>query len=164
MLFHRDLFAKHGGFAEDMDQLEDWNLWTRYTLEDDFVLVEKTTSKYRVPAGARDAAGRQELLDRAYQDAVDRQRALTVTLSPYQISQMAEDYVRSQSVVMVSRGDLRRLRKGAPLACANRGLAASAGAAAEAARRGAVSDAAERAGIASAARRLIAAFRGPTAP
>jgi len=108
VLFHRDLFARYGGFAEDMDQLEDWNLWTRYTLQDDFVLVEKTTSKYRVPAGARDAAGRQERLDRAYEDAVLRQRALTVTLSPYAIARMAEDYVRSESVVMVSRNDLRR--------------------------------------------------------
>ncbi|MEO8304398.1 MAG: glycosyltransferase family 2 protein [Betaproteobacteria bacterium] len=108
VLFHRDLFTKHGGFAEDMDQLEDWNLWTRFTLDDDFVLVEKTTSKYRVPAGGRDAADRQERLDHAYQDAVERQRALSVTLSPYEISQMAEDYVRSQSVVLVSRNDLRR--------------------------------------------------------
>ena len=108
VLFHRDLYARHGGFAEDMDQLEDWNLWTRYTLEDDFVLVEKTTSKYRVPAGARDAAGRQERLDRAYQDAVNRQRELRVTLSPRQISQMAEDYARSQSLVLVSRSDVRQ--------------------------------------------------------
>ena len=108
VLFHRDLYARYGGFAEDMDQLEDWNLWTRYTLEDDFVLVEKTTSKYRVPAGARDAAGRQERLDRAYQDAVNRQREFRVTLSPRQISQMAEDYARSQSLVMVSRSDVRQ--------------------------------------------------------
>ena len=108
VLFHRDLYTRYGGFAEDMDQLEDWNLWTRYTLEHDFVLVEKTTSKYRVPAGARDAAGRQERLDRAYQDAVSRQRELRVTLSPRQISQMAEDYARSQSLVMVSRSDVRQ--------------------------------------------------------
>ncbi len=108
VLFHRDLYARYGGFAEDMDQLEDWNLWTRYTLEDDFVLVEKTTSKYRVPAGARDAAGRQERLDLAYQDAINRQRELRVTLSPRQISQMAEDYARSQSLVMVSRSDVRQ--------------------------------------------------------
>jgi len=52
VLFHRDLYARYGGFAEDMDQLEDWNLWTRYTLEDDFAFIEKTTSKYRVPAHA----------------------------------------------------------------------------------------------------------------
>jgi len=108
VLFHRDLYARYGGFAEDMDQLEDWNLWTRYTLEDSFVLIEKTTSKYRVPAGARDAAGRQERLDRAYQDAVNRQRELRVTLSPREISQMAENYARSQSLLLVSRNDVRR--------------------------------------------------------
>ena len=107
VLFHRDLYTLHGGFAEDMDQLEDWNLWTRYTLDEHFVLVEKTTSKYRVPAGARDAAGRQERLDRAYQDAVQRQRAMRITLSPHQISRMAEEYARNQSIVMLSRNDLR---------------------------------------------------------
>jgi GT2 family glycosyltransferase len=114
VLFHRSLYERYGGFAEDMDQLEDWNLWTRYTLADDFVLVEKTTSKYRVPARARDAADRQRLLDRAYADALERQRALTLTLSPYDISRMAERYVRSQSVVMVSRGDLRRFVRARP--------------------------------------------------
>jgi len=107
VLFHRDLYARYGGFAEDMDQLEDWNLWTRYTLEDDFVFVEKTTSKYRVPAGAFEYAGRQERLDRAYQNAVERQRELRVTLSPREISRMAEDYARTQSLVMVSRSDVR---------------------------------------------------------
>lgn len=108
VLFHRSLYDRHGGFAEDMDQLEDWNLWTRYTLEDEFILLEKTTSKYRVPASAKEAAGRQALLDKAYHDAVARQRVLQLTLSPYDISRMAESYVRSQSVLMLSRGDMRR--------------------------------------------------------
>jgi Glycosyl transferase family 2 len=108
VLFHRDLYARHGGFAEDMDQLEDWNLWTRYTLEDDFVLVEKTTSKYRVPANTRDAAARQQLLDAAYQDAVERQRAMRLTTSPRAITTMVDDYARSQSLVMLSRDDVRR--------------------------------------------------------
>jgi len=91
-----------------MDQLEDWNLWTRYTLEDEFVMVEKTTSKYRVPAGVKEAAGRQELLDRAYRDAVERQRTMRLTLSPIEISRMADAYMRSQSLVLVSRQDVRR--------------------------------------------------------
>jgi GT2 family glycosyltransferase len=108
VLFHRSLYDRHGGFAEDMDQLEDWNLWTRYTLDEEFVFVEKTTSKYRVPANAHDAADRQALLDKAYADAVLRQRALKLTLSPYDITRMAESYARSQSLVMVSRSDLRR--------------------------------------------------------
>jgi len=115
VLFHRRLFEKHGGFDEAMDQLEDWNLWTRYTLEDDFVLVEKTTSKYRVPADARVAAGRQALLDRAYAEALEKQRALLVTLSPREISEMADTYVRSQAVMMISRTDLRRWILSRPL-------------------------------------------------
>lgn len=108
VLFHRRLYERHGGFAEDMDQLEDWNLWTRYTLEDDFVLVEKTTSKYRVPADAFAAAERQALLDRAYAGAIERQRAMRLTLSPRAIGEMADGYARNQAVVIVTRGDLRR--------------------------------------------------------
>jgi hypothetical protein len=108
-MFHRRLYGRYGGFDEAMDQLEDWNLWTRYTLEDEFVLVEKTTSKYRVPANARVAADRQALLDRAYRDALERQRELRVTLSPREISEMADAYVRGQAVMMVTRGDLRRI-------------------------------------------------------
>jgi GT2 family glycosyltransferase len=114
VLFHRELYARHGGFAEDMDQLEDWNLWTRYTLEDDLLLVEKTTSKYRVPASTRDAAARQQLLDAAYRDAVERQRAMRLTTSPTAIAAMADDYARSQSVVMVSRADVRRFMGSRP--------------------------------------------------
>ena len=109
VMFHRRLYERYGGFDEAMDQLEDWNLWTRYTLEDDFVLVEKTTSKYRVPANARDAAERQALLDKAYLDAIERQRELRVSLSPREISEMADAYVRSQAVMMVTRSDLRRI-------------------------------------------------------
>jgi len=109
VLFHRSLHERHGGFAEDMDQLEDWNLWTRYTLEDDLVLVEKTTSKYRVPAETRDAAGRQALLDGAYADALERQRKLVITTSPRAISEMAEAYARSQALMLVTRQDVKRL-------------------------------------------------------
>jgi GT2 family glycosyltransferase len=112
VLFGRRLYERHGGFAEDMDQLEDWNLWTRYTLEDDFVLVPKTTSKYRVPAEAHVAAGRQAMLDRAYADALERQRNMRLTLSPRELAEMADRYARSESVVMVTRGDLRRFVRG----------------------------------------------------
>ena len=108
VLFHRSLYERYGGFAEDMDQLEDWNLWTRYTLEDDFVLVEKTTSKYRVPASAREAAARQTLLDRAYRDAVERQRTLRLLVSPQDIARMADAHMQSQSLLMVSRPAVRR--------------------------------------------------------
>ncbi len=102
VLFNRRLYERHGGFAEDMDQLEDWNLWTRYTLEDDFVMVEKTTSKYRVPADSRLAAGRQELLDKAYFDALERQRAMRPNFSARQVAEMADAYAHSQARAKVT--------------------------------------------------------------
>jgi glycosyltransferase involved in cell wall biosynthesis len=108
VLFHRSLYERYGGFAEDMDQLEDWNLWTRYTLEDDFVLVEKTTSKYRVPASAREAAARQSLLDGAYKDAVERQKTLRLLVSPQDIARMSDAHMRSYSALMVGRPVVRR--------------------------------------------------------
>ena len=114
VLFHRSLYERYGGFAEDMDQLEDWNLWTRYTLEDDFVLVEKTTSKYRVPASAREAAARQALLDRAYRDAVERQRKLRLLVSPQDIAHMADAHIRSQGLLVVSRPAMRRFISARP--------------------------------------------------
>jgi hypothetical protein len=109
VLFHRSLWERHGGFAEDMDQLEDWNLWTRYTIEDDLVPVEKTTSKYRVPDDPREAAERQARLDAAYADAVNRQRALRLTLSAREIAQMAEEFSREQAVVHATRNAVRQL-------------------------------------------------------
>ncbi len=111
VLFHRRLWERHGGFEEDMDQLEDWNLWTRYTLDEAFLLVEKTTSKYRVPFDVRDAALRQVLLDKAYADALERQRRLSITLSPREITEMADAYTRSQALMMVTQSDVRRLMR-----------------------------------------------------
>jgi GT2 family glycosyltransferase len=94
VLFHRRLFERYGGFAEDMEQLEDWNLWTRYTLEDDFVLVEKTTSKYRVPADRDEAEERHRRLEAAYLDALKRQHALRVTLPLPEIAAIAASFAR----------------------------------------------------------------------
>ncbi len=81
-MFHRRLYDTHGGFETDMDQLEDWNLWTRYTLADRFALVDKTTSLYRVPLHPEQSAARQAQLDEAYRDALARQQAMRVQLSP----------------------------------------------------------------------------------
>jgi hypothetical protein len=48
------------------------------------------------------------MLDRAYADALERQRNMRMTLSPRELAEMADRYARSESVVMVTRGDLRR--------------------------------------------------------
>lgn len=109
VLFNRQLYERWGGFAEDMDQLEDWNLWTRYALHDDFLGVEKTTSKYRVPAKLKNIAERQHQLDLAYADALERQKGLQLSVTPYDCMQMVNEYNQQQTMICITHQDLRRL-------------------------------------------------------
>lgn len=101
VLFHRKLYEKHGGLAEDMDQLEDWNLWTRFSLEDDFVFVPKVTSKYRVPAEQHVSVERQKALDDAYHDALNRQASMRFTTTPRNIAAMVDRHISARSLVHI---------------------------------------------------------------
>lgn len=116
VLFHKSLYQQYGGFAEDMDQLEDWNLWTRYTMLHDFVQVRKLTSKYRTPAHSVYVADRQQKLDLAYRDAVNRQAAMQFMANPVTVRKLAEDYARSNSLIQVSSTQIRKGLSRFPLA------------------------------------------------
>lgn len=114
VLFHRRLYEKHGGFAEDMEQLEDWNLWTRYTLEDEFLFVPKVTSKYRVPIDQHHYAERLKALDAAYQDALQRQATMRFVTTPRDIAQLVDRHVAARSLVHMEIPHPRRwLRRSA---------------------------------------------------
>lgn len=49
VLFRRSVYERENGIDEQIDHLEDWNLWARYAQYGDFQLVPKITSIYRVP-------------------------------------------------------------------------------------------------------------------
>lgn len=66
ILFSKTLFENRGGFDESLDQLEDWNLWVKYSINNKFKWVEKTTSIYKTPYSASVATERKKLLDNAY--------------------------------------------------------------------------------------------------
>ena len=67
VLFARRLFLERGGFNTELDALEDWNLWRRYSANETFLYVPKTTSLYRVPNDPGKKNTRQKTLDDAYQ-------------------------------------------------------------------------------------------------
>ena len=71
MLFRRKLFERFGGFDERLENLEDWDLWRRYSSARDMCFVNEVTSLYRVPASASVAAARQWRLDR-YHKTIER--------------------------------------------------------------------------------------------
>ena len=63
IVFKRSLYEKLGGFDEDLENLEDWNLWVRYATAGDFKFIEKTTSMFRTPWDLEQKSRRQAILD-----------------------------------------------------------------------------------------------------
>lgn len=86
------MYEQNGGFDVDLDQLEDWSLWVRYSLHRDFMMVDKVTSLYRVPARADHAADRQQVLDDYYAKAVAKHGQLKLQLSPNDVVAMAQGF------------------------------------------------------------------------
>lgn len=81
VVFRRGLYDQFGGFDPGLDNLEDWNLWTRYSLHRDFRMVDKVTSLYRVPDSAKRYVSRQRSLNDHYDLAAARQKEMVVTMS-----------------------------------------------------------------------------------
>lgn len=63
VMFSKKVYEKCGGFDEELDALEDWDLWIRYGLESPFKFVKKTTSIYRVPGDVNEISKRSEFLN-----------------------------------------------------------------------------------------------------
>ena len=66
VLFRRALFERYGGFNPRLENLEDWDLWRRYSWRNDFLMCPKTTSLYHVPADIDRKIARQAMLDQYY--------------------------------------------------------------------------------------------------
>lgn len=75
ILFSRALFERFGGIEEDLEYLEDWNLWVRYSHGGKFVMVPKLTSVYRTPADPEKRAARHQKLHAAYDTVCARNQA-----------------------------------------------------------------------------------------
>ena len=72
VMFEKSMFEKYGGLDESLDNLEDWEMWQRYSTENAYLYVPKTTSLYRVPAKQENYKQRQEELDSYYEKAKEK--------------------------------------------------------------------------------------------
>lgn len=109
IMFKKELYDTYGGFDEELDNLEDWNLWTRYSMEHDFKYIEKTTSLYRVPYHEEQTKKRQEELDSYYQKAVEKQKSLKVEMTPADVVDCYRKLSQSINVVTVSREGIKNI-------------------------------------------------------
>ena len=75
VLFERSLFEERGGFDDDLEMLEDWVLWQKYSHRVPFIYVPKTTSFYRTPMHAHLYTARMATLNSSYDTIVERMTA-----------------------------------------------------------------------------------------
>jgi len=115
VLFQRRLYEENGGFDLDLENLEDWNLWVRYSLKSDFKLISKVTSLYRVPDQLEKALKRQAVLDDYYAKAKTKHDLLKVELSLPEIRQIVEEISRQNQVVGVPTSWLKKVVLSTPL-------------------------------------------------
>lgn len=74
VLFRRSLYDIYGGFDLGLHYLEDWDLWIRFSLKDDFLLIDKLTSLYRVPRKSSALVERHKLLAGYRQKIIAKQK------------------------------------------------------------------------------------------
>lgn len=82
VMFEKTIFEKYGGFDEELDNLEDWEMWQRFSTENAYLYVPKTTSLYRVPAKAENYKERQEELDSYYKKAREKIDSRIIEIMP----------------------------------------------------------------------------------
>lgn len=107
VVFRRALYERYGGFDESLENLEDWNLWTRYSLRNDFVLVEKATSLYRVPGSRASFRNRQMQLDEYYALALRKQQEMVVSLSLAEVIAYAAELSTNINAVVIPKSQIR---------------------------------------------------------
>lgn len=95
VLFSRKLFEENGGLAEDMDALEDWDMWIRFALRSDFIYVPKVTSKYLVPYKSKSKADRDQVLKKAKRELDKRLDAYLLQMDALTVNREM-DYIINQ--------------------------------------------------------------------
>lgn len=89
ILFHRSLYDYNGGFDENLEYLEDWDLWIRYSASNNFLLIEKLTSLYRVPWHRQIHLDREKNMLQAYKLVVQKQSLIKLETTAHEIISLA---------------------------------------------------------------------------
>lgn len=77
IIFNREKYLEIGGLDEDLEVLEDWVLWAKYSRRYVIERIDKVTSLFRTPGLQEEYSRRLEVLNRAYPSALSRVSADT---------------------------------------------------------------------------------------
>lgn len=62
VMFKRQLYEIYGGMDEQLDLLEDWDLWIKYSLHGQFHYIDSITSIYHIPSTMKNERERENRL------------------------------------------------------------------------------------------------------
>ena len=82
VMFEKSIFETYGGMDEELENLEDWEMWQRYSAQNAFLYVPKTTSLYRVPAKQDNYEERQYELNSYYEKAKEKINSRNIVIKP----------------------------------------------------------------------------------
>ena len=92
IMFHRTLFEQYGGLDEELEVLEDWDLWVRYSLHCDFLFVPELTSVYHTPYKGKGKHRRESGMHHAGEDVIRKHKQYQITIDAEQINKEM-DYI-----------------------------------------------------------------------
>lgn len=95
VLFERSLFLELGGFDENLDVLEDWDLWARYSAVTDFEYLPEVTSVYHVPYGDSNKNKRDKELFDAQEQIRRKFQGYSVQITAEQINKEVYELLNS---------------------------------------------------------------------
>lgn len=109
VLFDKELYLRHGGFDIEMDALEDWSLWMKYSLYNDFQHVDMVTSFYRVPFHKHTANDRVLSIDNYKKQALEKQKSMVITTTVFEILSMIDEINKKTLILYVSKEYIRAI-------------------------------------------------------
>jgi hypothetical protein len=116
VLFHRALYERCGGMDLELDNLEDWDLWLRFSAATGrFAFLDKTTSLYRVPYRREDYGTRHGALRSFNQAAATKHDRLVLTMTVAEanreIAQILEEQTRLGQILGITPRELRGIER-----------------------------------------------------
>lgn len=98
IMFEKELFFEDGGLDESLDALEDWDLWVRYALKNDFIFIDKVTSVYRVPFNRQISQERQQTLDDALHVVRKKHESYQTISTPNRVASELDEVLNTYSI------------------------------------------------------------------
>lgn len=106
VMFARTLYDQYGGLDENLDSLEDWDLWVKYATHTDFTYINEVTSCYHIPYRAKSKKSRKGLMKDNREMLYYKFEQYECTLSVRQINEEMTYVIREYK----NKGLLRYMR------------------------------------------------------